>query len=570
MVYMSYTPKFLTSMTTLTDTQIKLRRDAILLEMQSIREMIRGKLSLQILKRTKADGSVQERGPYAVFQRWLNGKNHSERIPADKLPAISRAVEGYERFNLLADEYAALSEILTQRGGVMLPSKKKLIEAASEEKYQETEAFLKKALQQINGGSASRQGDTQWLEVGLRTALLADGAKILGELLGSIKAPEDNLKPGEKCHPKRKLVIQTLFGEISISRNYYYDASKRGGLRGRCPLDKHLGLFGHCTAGFAKIATRAAAESSYEEACSDLKHLAGLKYGARQLQRLSQHVGATLKAKLKLLPPPKLPASIPVMYVEADGTGVPMNSRGLQGVKGRSPDGQAKTREVKAGCVFTQTGLDTKGRPVRDEKSTTWIAGFETASDFGPRLRDEAQRRGIAKAKKVVFLGDGASWLWELARNYFPEAICILDFWHASEYLFEMAKLINSEENSAAKQYESWRGMMAQSQTAAILAQAREHLAVLPAKSKAAETMEQNINYLQNQSGRMDYARYRAEGLFIGSGVVEAGCKKVIGARFKCGGMFWSEPGARNLLQIRTALLSQDRFEDFWKAQAAA
>lgn len=316
---------------------------------------------------------------------------------------------------------------------------------------------------------------------------------------------------------------------------------------------------------------RAAADSSYEGACTNLSELAGLKYGARQLQRLSQIVGATLKAKLKLLPAPVPPESIPVVYIEVDGTGVPMNQRALQGVIGRGPEGQAKTREVKTGCVFTQTGLDKKGNPARDENSTTWVAGFETASDFGPRLRDEAKRRGIAKAKKVVFLGDGASWIWELARNYFPEATCILDFWHASEYLSSLAKLVKPDDTTAAtKQYETWRGMMAKSQIADIITEAKVHLAGLPAKSKAAEEMGQNMNYLQNQSGRMDYARYRAEGLFIGSGVVEAGCKKVIGARFKCGGMFWSEPGARNLLQIRTALLSQDRFEEFWKARAAA
>jgi hypothetical protein len=448
---------------------------------------------------------------------------------------------------------------------------KKLYEAIAEEKYQETEAFLKVALEQINAGPSDKSGDTQWLEAGLRKALLADGAKSFGDMISSIKAPDDFAKPGEKCHPKRKLVIQTLFGEVSIFRNYYFDRSKRKGLRGRCPLDLRLGLFGHCTAGFAKIATRAAAQGSYEEACNDLDQLAELKFNPRQLQRLSQAVGATLKAKLQRGPAPMLTDSVPIMYVEADGTGVPMNGRSLQGVKGRGADGKAITREVKTGCVFTQSSLTEEGRAVRDEKSTTWVAGFESASDFGPRLRDEAVRRGLHKAQKVVFLGDGASWIWELARNYFPDATCILDFWHASEYLAEMSKLMNPNNSSdATSQYEKWRGQMAQSEIGTILTQAREHLATLSAESETAKAMQQNINYLQNKSGRMDYARYRAEGLFIGSGVVEAGCKKVVGARFKCGGMFWSEPGARNLLQIRTALLSQDRFDEFWKLQAAA
>jgi hypothetical protein len=405
----------------------------------------------------------------------------------------------------------------------------------------------------------------------LRKALLLDGAKLLADLISAIKAPEDHPKPGEKCHPKRKLVIQTLLGEISIFRNYYYDRSKRAGLRGRCPLDDQLGLIGCCTPGFAKIATRAASQSSYEEASSDLAHYAELEFNPRQLQRLCQTVGGTLKAKLQRLPAPIITKMIPIMYVQVDGTGVPMNARSLEGVKGRGADGQAKTREVKTGCIFTQSGLNDEGKPVRDEKSTTWVAGFETASDFGPRVRDEAVRRGLAKSQRVVFLGDGANWLWEIARNYFPDATCILDFWHGSEYLCELSKQVHPDDSAAAtQQYKTWREQMAQSEIATILSQARAHLATLPAESKSAEAMQQNINYLQNQSSRMDYARYRAEGLFIGSGVVEAGCKKVIGARFKQGGMFWSEPGARNLLQIRTALLSQDRFEEFWQAQAAA
>ena len=111
-------------MTLLTDTQIKVRRDEILSEMQAIREMIRGKISMQSLKRTAADGSVTERGPYAVMQRWLNGSNHSQRIPSEDLPAMTRAVDGYQRFVRLSDEFAALTETLTRRSGSLLPAKK--------------------------------------------------------------------------------------------------------------------------------------------------------------------------------------------------------------------------------------------------------------------------------------------------------------------------------------------------------------------------------------------------------------------------------------------------------------
>ena len=114
----------ITAMTILTDSQIKVRRDEILSEINSIREMIRGKISLQSLKRQAADGSIKERGPYAIFQRWLDGSNHSQRIPSKALPAMTRAVEGYQRFVQLTDEFVSLTEILTRRSGPLLPSKK--------------------------------------------------------------------------------------------------------------------------------------------------------------------------------------------------------------------------------------------------------------------------------------------------------------------------------------------------------------------------------------------------------------------------------------------------------------
>jgi hypothetical protein len=121
------------------------------------------------------------------------------------------------------------------------------------------------------------------------------------------------------------------------------------------------------------------------------------------------------------------PDSIPIMYAEVDGTGVPMVTAGLEGRKGKQPDGSAKTREVKLGSVFTQTQCDEEGNPMRDYQSTTYVGSFESAQEFGARVRAEAFRRGMGRAEQVVFLGDGAAWVWELARVNFPDALQILD-----------------------------------------------------------------------------------------------------------------------------------------------
>jgi hypothetical protein len=110
------------------------------------------------------------------------------------------------------------------------------------------------------------------------------------------------------------------------------------------------------------------------------------------------------------------------MYVCADGTGVPMRKEELEGRQGKQEDGSAKTREAKLGCVFLQTEVDEEGHPVRKEDSTSYIGSFEGAAEFGLLLRQEAQRRGRAKATKIIVLGDGAAWISELARVNFPTA----------------------------------------------------------------------------------------------------------------------------------------------------
>ena len=126
---------------------------------------------------------------------------------------------------------------------------------------------------------------------------------------------------------------------------------------------------------------------------------------------------------------------IPILYAEVDGTGVPMVAEELAGRPGKQEDGSAKTREVKLGAIFTQTKTDEEGLPVRDHASTTYVGSFESAPDFGSRIRAEGLRRGLGRAAKVVFIGDGAAWIWELARVNFPAAILILDLYHALERL---------------------------------------------------------------------------------------------------------------------------------------
>jgi hypothetical protein len=403
-------------------------------------------------------------------------------------------------------------------------------------------------------------GNLEAVELGLRQALLKDGRQLLQNLLekSSLDLPENTSQPGEKCHPDRSKEVQTLFGSIQIRRDYFYSPSTG---QGRIPLDEALGLMDGSSPGLVRLTSRAAARSGYEAASQDLEALAGVTISGRQIQRIVQQSGPRIGEEL-LQGACLIEQPIPIMYVEVDGTGVPMMPEELVGRKGKQPDGSAKTREVKLGCVFTQTNTDEEGAPVRDHQSTTYVGCFEPAEVFGLKIRNEARRRGIGSALTVVFLGDGAAWVWELARLNFPGAICVLDFYHALEHLNDLCKNLYADRvNWITRTQEQWRHQMENDRIEDVILSARGRLRELdPALH---ETLQKQIAYFENNQGRMLYKTYRQKGYFYGSGVVEAGCRTVVGQRLKQSGMLWGRPGAKNVLELRCALLG-NRWDECW------
>ena len=396
--------------------------------------------------------------------------------------------------------------------------------------------------------------------MGLREALLKDGRQLLESLLEqcSSELPENISQAGEKCHPDRPKQAETLFGPVRIRRNYFYSPLLE---HGRVPLDEALGLMDGSSPGLVRLASRAAARCGYEAASQDLQALAGIKIDARQIQRIVGQSGPLIGQQL-LQGPCVIKQPIPILYVEVDGTGVPMMPEELIDRKGKQPDGSAKTREVKLGCVFTQTVTDEEGYPLRDNQSTTYIGSFEPAEAFGLKMRNEAHRRGIGSARTVVFLGDGAAWVWELARLNFPGAICILDFFHALEHLNDLCKsLYAGQEHWIIKMQEQWYHQMEDDRIEDVITSARRRLRELNPASH--EEIDKHIAYFENNKDRMLYRTYRAKGYFYGSGVVEAGCRTVVGQRLKQSGMLWSLPGAGSVLDLRCALLG-NRWDECW------
>ena len=356
-------------------------------------------------------------------------------------------------------------------------------------------------------------------------------------------------------------MVQGMFGSFPLLRGYYYHPAKK---QGHYPADAALGLEGGYTPALTKLlCLEGADESTYLKAERHLQQTGGISVSARQIQRVVQRVGGAAQQWQER---PAQPAqcerrSVPIVYVSADGTGIPMVPEELAGRKGKQADGTAKTRQVYLGCVFTQHRVDEKGRPVRDWDSTTYLSSFKPIDEFGPLLRQDALRRGIGSAEKVVLLIDGAHGLENMGRQNFKDAVQIVDFYHALEHAgLVLVTLLGKDHPDHKKRLGQWAKKLLKDKVQSLIEETRRECAGKP----NAAAVEEALHYFVNNVSRMQYGTFRAAGYFIGSGVVEAGCKTVIGGRCKQSGMFWSEPGAENILALR-CIHSSRRLDEFWK-----
>ena len=402
----------------------------------------------------------------------------------------------------------------------------------------------------------------QQLEVLIRTAIFKPANALVGFLL---QAAADRIdaayqpKPGQHYKGRHPLRVQGLFGSFELVRDYYYHAGKK---QGHYPADAALGLEVAYTPALARLlCLEGADEMGYEKAQQHLAETGGICVSARQIQRVVQRVGGAAQAWQERDAQPGGNA-VPILYVSADATGVPMRKEELVERAGKAEDGSAKTRSPYLGCTFTQHKTDAAGHPVRDYESTTYVSSFGSIEEFGPCLRQDAIRRGLALALQVVLLIDGAEGLANMGRFCFPGAIQIVDFYHALLHASQvLAALLGSKEHpDFKKRLGHWARRLLHDQVAQLIAQARQECA---GKTQA-QAVEKELAYFVHNAKRMQYGTFRRKGFFIGSGVIEAGCKTVIGARCKQSGMFWSEPGAENVLALR-CIHSSRRLAEFWK-----
>jgi hypothetical protein len=257
-------------------------------------------------------------------------------------------------------------------------------------------------------------------------------------------------------------------------------------------------------------------------------------------------------AALQLNLPIVVGEPIRVLYIEMDGTGVPVVKAETEGRSGKIAGQPAHTREAKLGCVFTQTTHDKEGYAIRDPDSTTYTGAIETAADFGKRLYLEAWNRGWSRALTKVVLGDGAEWIWNFASQQFPGAIQIVDLYHARQHLWSVARSLHPLDQAAQRRWVlRHQPKLDGGRIETLVAYLRS---VETDSSVALEIIAVEAAYFEKNAARMRYPEFRQRHLFVGSGVIEAGCKTVIGQRLKQSGMFWTVRGANAILAFAAAI----------------
>jgi hypothetical protein len=425
---------------------------------------------------------------------------------------------------------------------------------------------------QVSGGLAAG-GALEAAELAVRTAVSRLGAGLLEGLLaadGGHRGPRVDCPAGHQANfaGYRDKTVDTVLGPVSVHRAWYHCVACGHGF---APKDAELGVAGQTMSpGLAKMSARAAAAVPFTPGADLVGELAGIKLTGRRLGRhaeadgtaaaaaIQTHAAAINARTLVPLPPAPLPD---MLYIAIDGTGVPMVPAETAGRDGKGEDGKAHTREVKLCCCFTQTSTDADGSPVRDPRSSSYLASFAPAAEFGTLMAAEARRRGAGHIRQLVILGDGAAWIWNLATTHFPEATQIVDLYHAREHLHELARLLEFMLGDQREQWLAARlGELDTSNIAGIVAAACQ----FPLTGTKAQARDKALGYFQNNAHRMRYQHFRSLGMFVGSGAVEAGCKAVIGQRLKLSGMRWSQPGATGILTLRCQQAS-GRWEEIWQ-----
>ena len=412
------------------------------------------------------------------------------------------------------------------------------------------------------------------LEQAMRVALASAGARLLEAALAGqdgYAGPRAGCGCGGQAvyAGSRGKTVTTVLGPVRITRAWYHCGDCRHGF---APRDRQLGVAGaSASPGLAEMIALAGAEVSFARAAGLLAGLAGITISARTIERSAEASGAAARAaaadeaaairERRIVPLPPAEPVPDMLYVETDGTGVPVRASETEGRPGKGEDGTAGTREVKLARLFTVSRLDSKGRPVMDPGSSTYAFTFDGKDALARLVKAEYLRRGGEHHRQVVALGDGAAWIWTMAEDLYPQATHIVDIYHAREHLTDLAAHLAFITPDPAAWLEERSAELDAGDIEAIIGAARAY----PLEGIKASDLDKKPGYFERNTHRMRYQHFRDLGMFTGSGAIEGGIKAIVVQRAKQSGMHWTTNGAADIIALRCQHAS-GRWGELWPA----
>ena len=420
--------------------------------------------------------------------------------------------------------------------------------------------------------------DLEAVEMALRAAMHHAGAVALSQLLRSDPpGPDEREVPcpcGQKARYRelRSRRVLTAVGEVEFLRPWYLCPHCH---HGQCPADAALDIEkAGLSPGVRRMLALIGSEAPFDHGRRQIELLAGLAVTAKAVERTAEAIGGDIaqgeqreiQRAVQLDLPMVVGQPVPILYVQMDATGVPVVKKETVGRRGKTEGQPAHTREAKLGCVFTQTSSDKDGYAIRDPDSTSYTGAIEVAEEFGKRIYVEAWKRGWNRASKKVVMGDGAEWIWNLADQHFPGATQIVDIFHARQHLWGLARKLYPNDEAQQKRWMMiHQDLLDHCKIKKLVASLRS---IRTSSAELADKLRTEADYLVKNARRMRYPKFRRQHLFVGTGVIEAGCKTVIGSRLKQSGMWWTVSGANAILALRCCQLN-GRFESYWEERAA-
>lgn len=354
----------------------------------------------------------------------------------------------------------------------------------------------------------------------------------------------------------------SLLGPLRVAGAYYHC---RHCHRGHNSGQERLGLGRRTlTSAAEEVVALAGVLGSFADGSERvLCKMAGLRLSESTVQRTTEEAGARVGEQLeggrslgpsRWWPWQKDAYGRRCAYVSLDATGIRQ-----QGPGGRRAEG----RMAYVGMVYNPRSDHDSRRP--PPRQVRYLSGFFDLDDLGRLLHREALQVGWTEADQQIALSDGGAGLERIFKQFFPRAVCILDFYHAKEHLVELAQALHPEDEAARQAWLDEVCHRLKHEGGSAVYRWLEGLDLTSASSAVREVHRRQLQYFRNHQHRMDYPRYVANGWQIGSGPVESGCKTVIGNRLKGGGMRWGHSGSNAVCHLRALYLSEPLcWDSFW------